>query len=160
MEIERWWVVKEIPKELDLVMVEYKPTVIKQWYITKRPVLRLRIENDDRFIFCIKTESVIKTNGIGKPELETAITKNDFDYLFPLVSTEPIVKSRYHIPFEDYILEFDIFDKELTGLFKFEMEFPTEEAAAAFQAPKWFGEEVTGNYKYANSYLAKDLIKI
>lgn len=157
MEIERWWVVKEIPKQLGLVMLDYTPTTIEQWYISKRPVLRLRVENGKKYIFCIKTEPLIKTSGIGKPEIETEINKNDFNNLMRLVNTEAIIKTRYHIPFEDYMLEFDIFHEDLTGLFKFEMEFPTEEAAAAFQAPNWFGKEVTGNKKYANSYLAKDL---
>ena len=41
------------------------------------------------------------------------------------------------------------------GLLLAEVEFPTEEAAHAYQPPKWFGEDVTYSTEYHNSTLSK-----
>ena len=40
------------------------------------------------------------------------------------------------------------------GLRLVEVEFPSVEAADAFVAPAWFGDDVSGDPRYRNSYLA------
>ena len=67
-----------------------------------------------------------------------------------------ISKIRYVIPEKDGLsIELDIFKAPYEGMFLAEVEFPSEEAAKAYQPPKWFGEDVTYSAEYHNSTLSK-----
>ena len=67
-----------------------------------------------------------------------------------------ISKVRYVIPEKDGLsIELDVFKAPYEGLLLAEVEFPTEEAAHAYQPPKWFGEDVTYSTEYHNSTLSK-----
>lgn len=48
----------------------------------------------------------------------------------------------------------DVFHGELEGLAIVEVEFPSSEAADAFEPPAWFGEEITGRPEWSNPGLA------
>ena len=50
--------------------------------------------------------------------------------------------------------ELDIFHGMHNGLILVEVEFPSVEVADAFVAPAWFGEDVSADPRYRNSYLA------
>lgn len=156
-EIERRWLLKEIPEEIDIIFGGFREVDMRQWYISKSPVLRLRNESNQRFIFCIKTQG--EPDEIGKPEEESKLSYKEFENLMKLVITEPIHKTRYYIPLSnDLIAEFDIYHGNLKGMYTVEVEFKTEEQAKEFIAPTWFGKkEITGIYKYANVNLAKEL---
>ena len=52
-------------------------------------------------------------------------------------------------------IELDVFDPPFAPLVIAEVEFGSEEDAAAFQPPAWFGEEVTYDPAYSNSNLSK-----
>ena len=52
-------------------------------------------------------------------------------------------------------IELDIFDAPFAPLVMAEVEFDSLEAAKAFIAPDWFGEDVTLNPEYHNSYLSR-----
>lgn len=60
------------------------------------------------------------------------------------------------IPHGELEIELDVYAGELDGLLTAEVEFPDEETAVAFEAPEWFGEEVTGNTSYLNETLATE----
>ena len=51
--------------------------------------------------------------------------------------------------------ELDIFGGVLDGLYFIEVEFESEEDAENFVPPVWFGENVSDDKRYANSYLSK-----
>jgi adenylate cyclase len=51
-------------------------------------------------------------------------------------------------------VEVDVYAGDLDGLVSAEVEFASEEAAAAFAPPAWLGREVTGDPRYANRALA------
>jgi adenylate cyclase len=53
-------------------------------------------------------------------------------------------------------IELDVYTGELEGLIVAEVEFPDDAKADAFEAPGWFGEEVTGNEDYLNETLATE----
>ena len=67
-----------------------------------------------------------------------------------------ITKDRYVIPEKDGLfIELDVFHGEYEGVLLAEVEFPTEEAANAYIAPEWFGEDVTYSTKYHNSTMSQ-----
>ena len=59
------------------------------------------------------------------------------------------------MPLGDVIAEVDVYEGRLSGLRVAEVEFPSEEASHRFAPPAWFGEEVTGDARYANQSLAR-----
>ena len=68
-----------------------------------------------------------------------------------------ITKRRYVIPLGDGGLqaELDLFSGAWDGLQLAEVEFPTEAEANNFAPPEWFGEDVTFDGKYHNSWLSQ-----
>ena len=50
--------------------------------------------------------------------------------------------------------ELDIFHGRLDGLYFIEVEFKDEEDARQFVPPGWFGENVSNDGRYANSFLS------
>ena len=52
-------------------------------------------------------------------------------------------------------LELDFFEEDLSPLVLAEIEFPDEETAGSYEAPKWLGEDVTYSTQYHNSSLSK-----
>jgi len=52
------------------------------------------------------------------------------------------------------VAELDLFHGVHEGLRLVEVEFPSAEAANAFVPPAWFGEDVSSDPRYRNSYLA------
>jgi CYTH domain-containing protein len=58
------------------------------------------------------------------------------------------------VPAESCELEVDVFEGELAGMITAEMEFDSEAASEAFEAPDWLGTEVTGDERCANETLA------
>ena len=80
----------------------------------------------------------------------------DFDLLREKVDDNLIKKTRYIIPLEDgHMGELDVFGGVLDGLYFIEVEFESEEDAGNFVPPVWFGENVSDDKRYANSYLSK-----
>ena len=49
----------------------------------------------------------------------------------------------------------DRYEGALEGLVTVEVEFPTEEEAARFEPPGWFGRELTGEPGWSNAALAR-----
>ncbi|MEK7626209.1 MAG: adenylate cyclase [Patescibacteria group bacterium] len=91
--------------------------------------------------------------GIVREETEKVITRKVFDALWEKV--EGIVeKTRYELPYEGSVIEYDVYGGALEGLKVAEVEFADEDQAQAFEPPNWFGEEVTGNPDFSNHSLA------
>lgn len=71
-----------------------------------------------------------------------------------------IIKDRYIIPLPDgHTGELDIFHGVLEGLVFIEVEFVDQEDAQRFEPPEWFGDNVSDDHRYSNSFLStcKDL---
>ena len=68
-----------------------------------------------------------------------------------------ISKTRYLIPLgiEDLVAEVDVFEPPFAPLIMAEVEFESEEQANTFVAPNWFGEDVTFDGRYHNSYMSR-----
>ena len=61
---------------------------------------------------------------------------------------------RYEIPWEDLLIELDIYRGRHAGLVVAEVEFPDGASSRRFKALWWFGREVTGEKRYSNVRLA------
>lgn len=145
MEIERKYLVKELPENLS----QYPVRLIEQGYLCTEPVVRIRRDNE-------KHELTYKSKGLMvREEHNLPLTEDAYEHLCHKVDGRIITKKRYMIPFDSYTIELDIFEGELTPLILAEVEFPSEEEANSFTPPAWFGEDVTYSSKFHNSTLSK-----
>ncbi len=146
MEIERKYLVKELPKHLE----QYPVKVISQGYLNTDPVVRVRRSND-KYTLTYKGKGLMV-----REEYNLPLNKEAFDHLVTKIDGILIQKRRYLIPLDEkYTIELDIFEGELAPLQLAEVEFETEEEANSFVPPEWFGEDVTFSTAYHNSTLSK-----
>jgi CYTH domain-containing protein len=145
MEIERKFLVNKIPSPLDA----YKCRKIEQAYLCTSPVVRVRRDNDDYYL-------TYKSKGLlEREEYNLPLTSESYEHLKEKADGIIITKNRYEIPFNEYIIELDIFEGKYKGLVLAEVEFETREDAEKFSPPAWFKEDVTLNPEYSNSFLSK-----
>ena len=146
MEIERKYLVKELPKHLE----QYPVKVISQGYLNTDPVVRVRRSND-KYTLTYKGKGLMV-----REEYNLPLNKEAFDHLVTKIDGILIQKRRYLSPLDEkYTIELDIFEGELAPLQLAEVEFETEEEANSFVPPEWFGEDVTFSTAYHNSTLSK-----
>ena len=91
--------------------------------------------------------------GISRYEWEKEIPVEEAKELLNLCEPGIIDKTRYYIDFGRHTFEVDEFHGDNEGLTMAEIELTSEDEA--FETPSWLGEEVTGDRRYYNSYLAK-----
>lgn len=158
MEIERKYLVSHLPENLDL----FEHLEIEQAYLCTSPTLRVRRMGDD-YILTVKEHLVTSSSAIHNREEEFALTADKFQMLLAKCDSRRVSKTRYRIPLRrqtgdgsylDLVAELDIFHGRHDGLVIVEVEFPNTEMANQFVPPHWFGEDVSSNPIYRNSYLA------
>ena len=98
-----------------------------------------------------------KSKGLlAREEYNLPLTKEAYEHLKLKADGIVISKVRYVIPEKDGLsIELDVFKAPYEGLLLAEVEFPSEEAAHAYQPPSWFGEDVTYSTEYHNSTLSR-----
>ena len=146
MEIERKYLLKELP---DLSKYEFHK--IEQAYLCISPVVRVRREDDTYYM-------TYKGGGMmAREEYNLPLTEESYQHLKQKADGNVIGKTRYLIPLgvDDLIAEVDVFDSPFAPLVMAEVEFESEEAANTFVAPEWFGEDVTFDGRYHNSYMSR-----
>lgn len=110
---------------------------------------RIRIAGERAFL-TLKT----RVKGISRGEFEYEIPADDAERIMELICKGPSVeKIRYIVPFAGKTWEIDEFSGSNAGLVLAEIELSSEDEA--FEIPPWIGEEVTGDFRYYNSYLAE-----
>ena len=88
-------------------------------------------------------------------EEEFCMRQESYERLRAKCDGRIVSKTRYRIPLAGGLTaELDLFHGVHEGLRLVEVEFPSVETADAFVPPVWFGEEVSGDPRYRNSYLA------
>ncbi len=146
MEIERKFLIKELPGDLE----SYPCRQIEQGYLSTEPVVRIR-RSDDKYILTYKGKGLLV-----REEYNLPLTQESYEHLREKADGILIQKKRYHIPYrEKYTIELDVFEGELAPLLLAEVEFETEQEAKEFQPPAWFGEDVTFSGEYQNSTLSQ-----
>lgn len=162
MEIERKFLLKQVPENLS----DYPYHLIEQAYLCTDPVVRIR-RQDDEYYMTYKGQGLM-----SREEYNLPLNKEAYEHLLPKADGNVISKKRYLIPLsQDEInseclsvlndtaltIELDEFAPPFAPLLLAEIEFPTEEAANAFQMPDWFSEDVTQDVRYHNSYMSRQV---
>ena len=145
MEIERKYLLKTLP---DLKTYEFHK--IEQAYLCTSPVVRVRREDETYYM-------TYKGGGMmAREEYNLPLNQESYQHLKEKADGNVIGKTRYLIPLEKegLVAEVDVFDPPFAPLILAEVEFGTEEQANAFEAPEWFGEDVTFDGRYHNSYMS------
>ena len=92
--------------------------------------------------------------GISRREYEYAIPGEDAREMLETLCDRPqIEKTRYQITAGDVVWEVDEFSGENQELIMAEVELTDENQIV--ELPSWIGEEVSGDRRYFNSYLAE-----
>ena len=146
MEIEKKYLLKEMPQ-----LQNYEFHKIEQAYLCTNPVVRVRREDDSYYM-------TYKGGGMMvREEYNLPLNKEAYEHLVKKADGNVISKTRYLIPMEDdgLVAEVDVFDAPFAPLVMAEVEFVSEEQAKGFTVPEWFGEEVTFDGRYHNSYMSR-----
>lgn len=145
MEIERKFLIHEIPFSLE----KYKKRNIEQAYLSTEPVVRVRKDNDEYYL-------TYKSKGLMvREEYNLPLTAESYAHLLAKADGNIITKTRYEIPDKDGLtIELDIFEGVFKGLRLAEVEFESEAQALKYEAPAWFGEDVSNSSEYHNSTLS------
>jgi adenylate cyclase len=147
VEVERKFVV---PDPLDLEGTDADE--IEQGYLAIGAEGEVRVRRrGDRLLLTAK-----RGEGLSREEAEIELDGERFDVLWPLTEGRRLHKRRHVIPHDGLEIEVDVYAGDLEGLVVAEVEFPSEEAARAFEPPEWLGEEVTGDHRYLNETLATE----
>ncbi|MCI7158929.1 MAG: hypothetical protein MR999_05870 [Flintibacter sp.] len=146
MEIERKWLTDGWPQGLE----EQRRILMRQGYITTRPTVRIRSEKSGdvtEYVLCFK--GAAGPDGLAREEIETNIAPELFAKLEAFIGRPLIEKEqrRYSLP-GGLTLEVNQVDRGQPGEFFYaEVEFPTREAALAWQPGElgeYLSDEVTG----------------
>jgi CYTH domain-containing protein/CHAD domain-containing protein len=146
-EIERKWLVREIPA------AAAGEKAIEQGYLAldERGEVRLRRIGDETLL------TAKSGNGEVREEVEVPIDPRDFEALWPLTAGRRVRKMRRYLSLPGgRRAEVDLYGGSLDWLRTVEVEFDSQIEADRFLAPAWFGEELTGDPRYANRALASD----
>ena len=148
MEIERKYLIEQLPENYNTFPFHQ----IEQGYLSTRPVVRIRRQDNDFFL-------TYKSGGLMvREEYNLPLTLEAYYHLREKADGLLITKKRYLIPYNERLtIELDVFEGDLAPLILAEVEFDTEAEANAFTPPEWFGEDVTFSSKYHNSTLSKQL---
>jgi adenylate cyclase len=159
-EIERKYLVDltKLPEDIDLNKV--RSSHLMQGYIAigaDGSETRVRSFDNERYELTIKTPGMIE-----RGEQTIKITREMFEGLWLQTVGRRVTKTRYYIPYDDLIIELDIYEDHLEGLVTAEVEFdgrPTEAMVRAntFESPAWFGKDVSSDPRYKNHSLATHL---
>ncbi len=158
MEIERKYLVKTLPDNLE----QYPHYEIEQAYLCTSPTLRIRRMGDE-YILTVKERIITESKAIHNREEEFSLSPDSYKRLLAKCDSGHISKTRYKIDlyrqtnniiYQGLIAELDIFHGKHEGLLLVEVEFPNTDTANSFIPPDWFGEDVSGDPMFRNSFLA------
>lgn len=146
MEIERKFLPKVLPENLD----SYQNYRIEQAYLNTAPVVRIRRQDNDFYL-------TYKGGGMmAREEYNLPLNEKSYYHLLEKTDGNVITKTRYLIPIHDNLTaELDIFEGKFKGMLLVEVEFDSIEQANSFIPPDWFGDDVTNDHRFHNSYLSK-----
>lgn len=146
IEIEKKFLLRRLPGDLE----QYPRHEIEQAYLCTDPVVRVRKEDETCYL-------TYKGKGMmAREEYNLPLNREAYEHLLAKADGNIISKTRYLIPLENGLTaELDQFHSPDSTLLMAEVEFSSEEQAESFTPPDWFGEEVTRDRRYHNSYMSQ-----
>jgi adenylate cyclase len=145
VEIERKFLVTELPP-----LEGTRSDPVEQGYLSLGPEGQVRLRRrGDRLWLTVKYGA-----GLVRDEREVELAPEQFETLWPLTEGRRLRKRRHLMEHAGRDIELDVYEGKVEGLAVAEVEFADEVAAEAFEPPEWFGDEVTGDERYANESLA------
>ena len=160
LEIERKFLIGGFPEDIlskeewNTLYLELLADVeISQGHLSIEPEVRLHTAKDTRTGETEYRISLKSSGDLSRTELITDVSKEFYEEAKKMLPGKMIEKRYRKYQYGDLILEVCHVDEGLESEFYYsEIEFDSEEAANAFEAPKWLGEEVTydENYKMKN----------
>lgn len=128
-----------------------KSVDIVQYYFSFSPILRVRVQGDQTFL-TVKGS----TAGLTRSEFEYQISKSDALDMITNIPNHKVSKVRHSFidPITNHVWEIDEFDSDNRGLTLAEIELKSEDDAINLNYD-WLGEEVSNDFRFYNSYLAK-----
>ena len=117
IEIEKKYLVKEIPKDID----KYPYHVIEQGYLNVSPAIRVRRE-DDRYYMTYKAAQPETEGDIGKAEYNLSLDEGSYAHMVSKADGVIIRKKRYMIPLNE-----DAYDKAYLNRFEGETKERVEQ---------------------------------
>ena len=148
-EIERKFLVETLPK--DLRSYHFKELVAGYFKDKDEEDIRIRKEGGRYFKVKKSGRGLVRDIGSG----DMAITKKDFDSLWPKTKGRRLWKRRYYIQYGELVMELDVYH-DFKDFYTIEVEFKTVRSANKFIPLKWFGVEVTNDSRYSSNSLATD----
>ena len=149
MEIERKFLVRQLPDNL----TSCPSRQICQAYLCTDPMVRVRRDSEEYYL-------TYKGKGfLAREEYNLPLNREAYEKLASKAEGNIISKTRYLIPLEEsgLTIELDVFDEPFAPLVLAEVEFESIDEAKAFTPPDWFGDDVTEDKHYSNSYLSEHL---
>ncbi|MES2532237.1 MAG: CYTH domain-containing protein [Pseudomonadota bacterium] len=144
-EIERKYLVRDAS-----IVDGLQGTRMAQGYVADNGMwVRVRIAGTQAFL-TLKG----KSSGLSRAEFEYEIPVTDAeDLLTHHCSLGKLDKVRYLVQVDGFVFEVDVFEGALAGLVLAEVELASEDVESP--TPGWLGEEVSLDFRYSNSSLAK-----
>ncbi len=134
----------------------YPHEKIDQGYLANTPDGAVRVRRKGpKFFLTYKAASA--SHVAERIELETELTADQFEAMWPGTEGRRVEKTRYKVPSGDgvHTIELDVFEGEHAGHVLAEVEFASTAEADAFQPPVWFGTDVTADKAYGNASIAE-----
>ncbi len=145
MEIERKFLLKSFPPRAKST----KKILMEQAYISTKPVIRIRKENDE-FVLTVKGKGLIE-----REEFQLKISEKEYTKLKEKIEYNIIKKTRYIYHIDGIKYEVDEFDGKLKPLLTAEVEFSTKEEADNFIPPEWIEKELSLDARFQNANLCQ-----
>lgn len=159
-ETERKFLIDAI--NLPLNLVEVRRTQIRQGYLViggdgsealvSEMTVSSREENNPTYSSYAMIVGSQGETGIRK--YETDMSYRQFIQLWPATEGKRVEKTRFSIPYEQNMIELDVYRGDLAGLMMAEVRFGSGAEADLFEPPDWLGQDVTSNERFANQSLA------
>jgi CYTH domain-containing protein len=159
MEIERKFLLAEQPETLiqeGKIKVRHTQSIWQTYLaIDETQELRVRKLKNEATGAVSYTHTFKNGNGLQREEIEYEITEDIYEQVVEAFGFVPLTKSRITADWEGRTVEIDLYDQ--IHLSVLEVEFETLQEANAFEAPSWFGEDISTQKQYSNKTVWKKL---
>ena len=135
LEIERQFILKQIPQDLE----DHFHVEIRQGYLSVTEHEEVRI----RALAGGYSLTLKQGQGLVRKEINVDLQEDQFEKLWPGTEGRRINKTRYFYLYNNQQLHIDIYGGELHGLNVVEVEFRSRQEANAFVVSEMFGDEIT-----------------